>query len=274
MRETENPQKLLNGINCYFNFGLREVFVEKLVKMRAGFFPWTDEHPLGIKMVPSAAAWFPQAMLIDADKRPTALLNVFDAFGCDAPIGWDCIWMALANNAPVVRWLVTATACGTPYSAAALPDLFSQSFPDLKPTAVDCGIASLKDTITKSPLGGERGVIAYGMQGKKLLWIERRSKEAAPLAVLYGLYLIAGKADRRAFTVRELMTADFSSAFLSPLVAFGIEPETFKQQCRGLESRYPGYLLCTFAAGLDEVAVFPDKHTLDDIAALMLGETL
>jgi hypothetical protein len=59
---------------------------------------------------------------------------------------------------------------------------------------------------------------------------------------------------------------------VSPLVAFGIAPDTFKKQCEGLRTRYPDYISTTFTHGNDGLEVFPLKHKTDDIVALALEE--
>lgn len=272
MRETENPQKILSGINSYFNFGLRENWLAALVKLEDKFFPWHESHPLGVKMVPSASAWFPQAMLINESKKPTTLVKLFRAYGSSYLPGWDLIWLGLVNNAPLVKWFVTAAQFDICYSVDELSELFGGKFPELKQSAKDCGLSALKDMLTKSPLGGDGGVASVEVKGKKVLSITRHAKEVDQLVVLYGLYLISHKTDRSGFTVRELMTADFESAYISPLTAFGIEPETFKRQCRGMQSKYPDLISCTFTHGLDEITVFPQKYTTKDIIQLALGE--
>lgn len=100
--------------------------------------------------------------------------------------------------------------------------------------------------------------------------LTRKSKDVQPLTILYGLYLIADLAERDSFTVRELLTADADSTFVSPLVAFGITPDTFKRQCEGLRTRYPDYISTTFTHGNDGLEVYKHKHTLEDIIGLAL----
>jgi hypothetical protein len=68
------------------------------------------------------------------------------------------------------------------------------------------------------------------------------------------------------------LTADAESAYVSPLVAFGITPETFKKQCEGLRTRYPDYISTTFAHGNDGLEVYYKKYSLEDIIELALGE--
>jgi phosphoadenosine phosphosulfate reductase len=74
-------------------------------------------------------------------------------------------------------------------------------------------------------------------KGSKVIALTRKAKDVQPLTILYGLYLIADLAERGSFTVRELLTADAESTFVSPLVAFGIAPDTFKKMCEGLRNR-------------------------------------
>ena len=109
-------------------------------------------------------------------------------------------------------------------------------------------------------------------KGVRVLGLKRIAKSIDPIAVLYSLYLMAGVADRTSFTLSEMMTADFDSPYISPLVAFGMSVEELKAQCMGIASIYPQYLSCTFTLGLDEIKVYPNENSLDNILGLILGE--
>jgi len=90
------------------------------------------------------------------------------------------------------------------------------------------------------------------------------------LVVLYGLYVMAEKAGRGVFTVRQMMTAEFDGEFMSPIAAFGISPGEFKKQCMGLAAMHPDLIACSFTLGLDEVRVFPETKNRDDVIELIL----
>lgn len=269
---------VMRGIANYENFGLREkgkdLWISTLVELGDKFFPWNENHPLGKNMVKSAARiWFTQAGLINADdKKPTHFVEVFRKFGGDSALGWEIIWLTLGNNAALIRWFITSTAIDTTYSIEQLSELLSSSNPSLGKSAVEGGLNALKDMITKSPLGGDGAVTLPVLKGRTVQTITRRAKDVHSLTILFGLYLIAAKSERSSFTVRELLTADTESTFVSPLVAFGITPDTFKKQCEGLRTRYPDYLSTTFTHGNDGLEVYPQKHTIDDIIKLALGE--
>ena len=125
---------------------------------------------------------------------------------------------------------------------------------------------------TKSPLGGNDAVTSVTTMGNKVVGITRKAKDIKSLTILFGLYLIACKVERGTFTVRELLSANSESEYISPLVAFGISPDTFKRQCEGLRSKYPDYIETTFTFGLDGLTVYPDKFTTEDIIKLALEE--
>lgn len=261
MRHEVNQNNIFIGLNCYFNFGLRQEWVAVLAEMGNDFFPWKAEgHPLGVKMYPSARTWFAQALLVqEKTHKLLPLVKVFQKDGDASLIGWEFIWVALTNNAPLLKWYACVTNFDMPHSIKGLTDSFSGCFPTIKDSAINCGFSALKDMLTKSPLSGDNAVVSVDMKGKQVQTITRRPKEIHPLTVLYGLYLIAEKAGRSSFTIREMQTADMESVYVSPITAFGIPAETFKRQCQGLASKYPGYIQCTFTYGLDEVKVFPKK---------------
>jgi hypothetical protein len=274
--ETEN-NNLMRGIANYQNFGLREkgryLWVSALAELGDDFFPWHDNHPLGKNMVPSARIWFTQSALIyEGDKKLTPLVEMFRKYGGDFSLGWEFIWISLANNAALLKWFITATDIDKIYTVEQLSEMLGSSNPNLGKSTIDGGLAALKDMLTKSPLGGENTVTLPIMKGRVVSHIIRKAKDVNPLTILYGLYLIAGKTERGSFTVRELLTADEDSVYVSPIVAFGISPDIFKKQCEGLKSKYPDYIETTFTHGNDELTVFPKKHTTEDIIGLVLEE--
>ena len=273
MFKSENDNKNMSGINRYNHFGLREDWISPLVDMRDNFFPWTDTHPLGNKMVQSASAWFQQALLVQAGTRkPTVLVDLFAKYGSSYMLPWEFIWLALANNTILIKWFILDTVIDTTYPIETLSQNLSDNYPSLGQSTIKNGLTSLKETIARSPLGSSGGVAECEFKGKVLKTITRRAKDVHPLTILYGLYLIADKAGRGSFTVRELLSADIDSTFVSPLVAFGITPDTFKKQCEGLRTRYPDYISTTFTHGNDGLEVFPQKYSIDNVIALALEE--
>ena len=273
MYKSENEQNKMSGINKYNHFGLREDWVATLNDLGDKFFPWYDSHPLGNKMVQSASAWFQQALLVEAKTRkPAPLAKLFKKKSSSSPLGWEFVWIALANNTVLAKWFIGETEVDRTYTVDQLFDKLSENYPTLGESTKKDGLTSLKETISRSPLGGDDGVAYCEFKGKTLKSITRKAKDVQSLTILYGLYLIADLADRSSFTVRELLTADVDSAFVSPIVAFGIAPDTFKKQCEGLRTRYPDYISTTFTHGNDGLEVYPDKHSLEDIITLALGE--
>ena len=180
--------------------------------------------------------------------------------------------MALVNNSPLINWYCVSTEIDERKDVQSLLESLKESYP-LTNNAKDRRLDALKNTADESPLGGEsNAVMLPEYKGKKVIALTRKAKNVQPLTILYGLYLIADLAERSGFIVRELLTADADSSFVSPLVAFGIAPDTFKKQCEGLRTRYPDYISTTFTHGNDGLEVYPQKHTLEDIVNLALVE--
>jgi len=277
MRTPEKSLSTMVNINNYKKFGLREkdqyLWVSTLVDLGDKFFPWHDNHPLGNKMVESARNWFVQSALIyEGNKKTTLLVELFRKYGGNSSLGWEFIWISLANNSVLLKWFVTTTDINKTFTVEQLSEMLGCSNPTLGKSTIDGGLAALKDMLTKSPLGGENTVTLPILKGRIVTHITRRAKDVNPLTILYGLYLIASKTERGSFTIRELLTADEDSVYVSPIVAFGISADTFKKQCEGLRSKYPDYIETTFTHGNDELTVFPKKHTTEDIIGLALEE--
>lgn len=260
-------------IHSYKTFGLQESYVSALVELKGTFFPWYDGHPLGRDMVPAARNWFKEALLTNADGHtPTKLISIFETYGVRYSMGWDFIWMGLSNNSILVNWFLTSTSVDSLNTVGQLERSLRENYPTLTDSVVKGGLQSLKNMLKNSPLGESDGVVEIERKGNTTKSLTRKAKDVQPLTILYGLYLIANLAARGSFTVRELLTADADSTFVSPLVAFGIAPDTFKKQCEGLRTRYPDYISTTFTHGNDGLEVYPQKHTLEDIVNLALGE--
>lgn len=276
MRIPESSISPVVGINKYKNFGLREkgdsLWISTLIEMRDSFFPWNVSHPLGNKMVEACNPWFRQAYLINGSKKITVLVDLFEKLGGDSAIGWEFIWMALANNAAIVKWFITVAEIGIPYSIEKLTDLLKVAFPELGDSTIKGGLSALKDLVSKSPIGDDGMMVGFEMKGKSVVSLTRLSKEVHPLTILYGLYLMARLSDTSTFTVNGILDGDIRSTYISPIVAFGIPAADFKRFCEGLRSRYPDYIATTFTHGNDEIRVFPDKFSVDDIIQLAIQE--
>lgn len=272
MYKTENSKGTLNTIAGYRNFGLRENWIDVLLEMGDTFFAWDSEHTLGKDMVESAKRWFPQALIVDdKTKNPTQLVELFRKKGTQDKTAWDMVWIALANNSSLVKWFILHTEVEKKIDVTDLLNLLKADYPMTNNTK-DRRLDPLKNTFLETPLGKDNGVVELEKKGKQVKAITRKEKNVNSLGLLYGLYLIANQNDRTNFTVRELISANEDSSFISPIVAFGISPEDFKKQCEGLRSRYPDYIETTFTHGNDELTIFPQKHTIEDVIRLAMED--
>lgn len=262
----------ISGINKYMTFGLKEDWINILIQSRGDFRTTTE---LGNRMIPSAVTWFREASLIsDATAiMPTKLLEVAANGGTDEGNDqlWTMIWFSLANKSPLIRWFVCSTEFGTRHAAEELNEKLRQS---VASESVRRGaLQSLFGTLKHSPLGmGALPVVNLETKGARVMGVTRTPKSIDPHALLFCLYLMGRLADRTSFTVSEMLTADFDSAFISPLVAFGMSADEFKAQCLGMSSVHPDFLSCSFTLGLDEIKIFPHEKGTDDVLSLILGE--
>jgi hypothetical protein len=168
-----------------------------------------------------------------------------------------------------VKWYVCNTDFDTGYLMKRIDEKLAQSVES--PSVRKGALGSLRQLIKESPLGeGDTGLIETKMKGRILEKLTRRSLSVDSLVILYGLYVMAEKAGRGAFTVRQMMAADFDDEVVSPLVIFGISPEEFKKQCMGLAAMHPEFIACSFTLGLDEVRLFPETKNRNDVLTLIL----
>lgn len=301
MSDSTNSKSI--SINGYKTFGLREneeyAMITKLVEMRDNFFPWSDSHPLGSELHYAAYVWFKQAELIRAtkDKSPTLLLDLFAKGGDQRLRCWQIIWFNLANNADLMKWFCLDVDFGIVYSPVDLSVKVEQFYyPSIKVSARKGGIASLQDLFKRSPLGvnvdlrGDDTAFLetiseikeslsypgafFQLKGKskRIERIVRKRCNIDVLTFLYCLYFIAHRTNRTTFTIREMMTTEPDSPYVSPITAFGFDADEFQLQCQNVYSRYPDYISLVFTHGNDEFELYPQKHTLDDIITLILSE--
>lgn len=273
------------GFNPYKTFGFRIQFLETYIKTGHDFADENVNTAMNIKkMVPAAKAWFRQALLMEErGVTPTKLLGLFTAPGALAnPENWQLIWIGLANNAPLIKLFVCKLRPGVVYSSAEMDDLLAPELGKSKRGA----LRSLRETIDYSPLGDEvsngaelakvapamdsTAPVAYVLKGRQIWELTRLSVTPSNLVILYSLFLIAEKAERQSFTVRELLTSDMASAYTSPLTAFGLDDEAFVKICRNLSVKRPDFINCSFTHNLDEIIVRTDQKSRNDVIDLII----
>ena len=257
----------LSGIDRYKHFGFKQEWLSLYSEERENLFSTTQ---LGPNMIPSARNWFAHSYLSEGrGDHPTKLLSCVQALGVDSAEMWDMIWFGLCQKSALMKWFVTATNIGQTYTIEELDALLG----DLKASTKGGGLDSLKATFRQSPLGtGTSPIVELTAKGSRVVAIKRIPKSIEPITVLYCLYRMGELGERTSFTISEMMTADFDSPSVSPLVTFGIPLEEFKAICLGISSVHPDFLSCSFTLGLDEIKIFPSEKTVDDVLGLILGE--
>ena len=262
----------ISGINKYMNFGMKREWIDILISERESF---RSTSALGNRMIPSAVTWFREAGLISESTSimPTKLLEVAANNGTDADNEsfWSMVWIALANKSPLIKWFVCSTEFVKSYTIERLDEMLHCS---VASDSVRKGaLQSLCSTLKTTPFAGEVAPVAtIETKGNRVLSISRKPKSIDPFALLFCMYLIGNLTERTSFTVSEMLTADFESPFISPLVAFGMTVDEFKAQCLGLSSIRPDFLSCSFTLGLDEIKIFPHEKSTDDVLGMILGE--
>lgn len=258
----------ITGINKYMTFGLKAEWIEILAKEGANFRQTTA---LGNRMVPAAVTWFREAWLIEDSTAiaTTPLLEVGKKRGLSDLLFWQLLWVRLANTSPLVKWYVCNSEADVGQLMKQVDERLSQSVASL--SVRKGALQSLCQLIKSSPLGeGDCAMIEVETKGRAVERLTRHACVVDPLVVLYGLYVMAEKSGRGAFTVRQMMTTEFDGDIVSPLAAFGTPPEEFKKQCMGLAAMYPDFFTCSFTLGLDEVRVFPETKHRGDVVELIL----
>lgn len=258
----------ISGINKYMTFGLKPEWIEVLSNKSTNFRQTTA---LGNRMIPSAVTWFREAGLIEDSTtiKPTSLLGIGKKRGFSDVLFWQLIWSRLANVSPLIKWYVCNIGFDTAFPMKRIDEELSKSVGSI--SVRKGALQSLCQLIKASPLSeGEEALIGVEMKGRVVEKLTRRQRSVDPLVVLYGLYVMAEKTGRSAFTVRQMLTAEFDDDVVSPLAIFGISPDEFKKLSMGLAAVYPDFIICSFTLGLDEVQLFPEIKKREDVVELIL----
>ncbi len=260
----------IEGINKYMTFGLRPEWLEVLATEGADF---RQTGALGNRMIPAAVTWFREAGLIEDTTAflPTRLLELGMRRGFSDLMLWQLLWARLANVSPLVKWYVCNTDCDAGYPMKELDEKLAESV--TSPSVRKGALQSLCQLLKTSPLGeGEGAMIEVELKGRVVARLTRRVRAVDPLVLLYTLYVMAEVSERGTFTVRQMMAVEFDGEFVSPQSVFGISPEDFKRECMGLAAMYTEFIACSFTLGLDEVRVFPEAKTRNDVVGLLLAQ--
>ncbi len=260
----------IKGINKYLTFGLRQDWLSVLASEGEHFRSTTM---LGNRMIPSAISWFKEGGLIknNSSITTTPLLEYGKRYGFDNGILWDCIWISLTNNSPLIKWYTNCAAFNLSLSVDELAKSLSDSVSS--ESVLRGALQSLFGTLKSSPLGtGGAPLVELEMKGSRVLSLCRVPHSVAAMVILYSLYLMGEVSGRDSFTLSEMMSTTFESSFISPLAAFGMPVGELKAQCLGLSTKYPRYIACSFTLGLDEIRIFPSDYSLDDIIKLLLDQ--
>lgn len=263
----------ITGINKYMNFALEPTWISILLDEREAF---RSTQALGSRKIPSAITWLREAGFI-SDSSGIQLMPLTDFAerdGVESSRLWEMVWIRLANQSPLVKWFISQAPIGEWMKSDQLHKMLEAE--GATPSTRKGALTSLFALVKNSPLGrGDGAVVAVETKGRQVSALMRKAHEPEPLALLYGLFVMAEAADRNVFSVTGMMTADGTATFVSPLTAFGMGPESFKRAASGLADRYPAFLHVRFAQGLDEVELKrggEDGKTSQDVVRLMLGE--
>lgn len=93
-------------------------------------------------------------MIVTKDRKPTKLVALFRAKGTSCEIAWEFVWIALANNSPLINWYCVSTEIDERKDAQSLLESLQESYP-LTNNAKDRRLDALKNTADESPLGEE-----------------------------------------------------------------------------------------------------------------------
>lgn len=258
----------LKSIASYQTFGIRQDWLNFYIECKG------ENLPLGKNMIASLRLWFTQSYLMETGRNQgklTKLMQLADKLGVHDRQLWTLIYFALANNSPLIKWLVTSFPFDTTIPREEIIAQIDESvFSGKSKSRIT---TPLGQCLKETPIGNSPdGFFFFEVSKKEMVSLTRKRCSITPIAVLYSLYMMCELGERTSFTLSEMMQGDFEAPYLSPLYVFGMEIDELKQQCLGLSSRYPDFISCSFTLGLDEVRLQPAAKSKEDVLDLLLAE--
>jgi len=179
----------------YNAFGLRQEWLFSFIEKGKQFL---KDNSLGPKQIEAFIYYLQDCEIIDKDKNPTPLFNILRSIylkdGAISQIFWGIVWINLCFNSSLFTWWTTLPPGN--YNRKDLIEKLILSY-GKENRSIESGFCSIKETLSKSPIGE---ILGQGVAIKKGKIIKGFSKTGLnkihPILILYNLYKLAGKENR------------------------------------------------------------------------------
>jgi len=179
----------------YYTFGLRQEWLFSFIEEGKHFL---KDNSLGPRQIEAFIYYLKDCEIIDKDKNPTPLFNILRTIylkdGAISQTFWGIVWINLCFNSSLFAWWTTLPSGN--YNREDLIEKLILSY-GKENRYIKNGFCSIKETLTKSPIGE---LLGQGIAIKKGKIIEGFFKTGLnkihPILILYNLYKLGEKENR------------------------------------------------------------------------------
>ena len=200
----------------YGTFGLREEWVEDLIKRGEEFFV---NNSLGPKQLDALIYYLRDMELIDKNNRLTILFDfiskIYKINGMKDMFLWSIIWVNLCMNAILFRWWIDIPT-GI-YPRKVLLDMMVTSYGKQNKSVIN-GYLSLVGTFERTEIGRglKQGIVIE--EGNTRTVIKEENPDISPFSILYLLYRLGERYGKYSFSL-----STFNEQLISPCKVFNIK---------------------------------------------------
>lgn len=289
IRNTVGGEKRMAGIDRYYSFGIRKLWLDLYFQYEGSADFWnTDGNGVVANKKKDAFLNFVKdAGLVVYNKsnggdkytknEPSTLAKLLFKYGTSAELTWATLLCNLVYTAEF-KWFIKNI---TPFETYTLDQMKYMLENVMENDAKGLGKRNVVDAfkifLIKTPFGSEIGlgicdfdekVSAGGNETISLRSFYRDSwKTPEPLVILYSLYKFAEACgDYYQFTLSRLLDHDVDSDGISPTEIFGLDRATMEKLLNGMNINYPDFITAQFNLDLDTITLNADKKSEDVLA--------
>lgn len=293
IRNKQEGDRKMVGIDRYFGFGIRKQWLDIYFKYKGSADFWTldGDGLVSNKKKDAFLNFLKDAGLVkynrncEGDKytkyEPSELANILFKVGSDSDVTWGILLCNLAYT-PEFQWYIKNIKWDEVYTPDRLKFMLESV---MENDAKGLGKRNIADAfkiiLIKTPLGQELGLANSDYETKRsssgLETITLKSFQRGhwsnpePLVILYALYKFSEACgDYKQFSLTRLLNHDIESDGVSPTQIFGLDRETMEVILNGLSVKYPEFISVSFTLDLDNINL-KDK-TSEDVLKLIAGE--
>ena len=289
IRNRIGGERKMKGMDRYFSFGIRKIWMEIFFKYQGTKEFWNSDGDgiVANKKKDAFLNFLKDAELVaytkgqNGDKYtkniPTSFANVLFNLGVDSITSWALMLCNLAYTSEF-GWFVKKINPMERYTTDQMKYMLEEVMGgDTKGLGKRNITDAFKVMLIKTPFGEELGLghCEYdektSANGNETITLKSFYRDTwtnpDPIVILYSLYKFAEACgDYYQFTLTRLLDHDIDSDGVSPTQIFGLDRETMMKILNGLSINHPEFINASFNLDLDNITLNSDKSSADVLA--------